>query len=361
MRRYPFLRDAVEPHCVLRDTEFVAASGESVRLHLPRPLAVYSRTVLNGLLLGRAERAGAAVVAEHVLGFGRSGQGWELKTRQGRYTCDYLVLAAGGRTGLRRQLAPSFGPSDLMLSFGYYLPGTHGLLRVQFFENFEGYAWAFPRPGHLSVGIAAKASESSMADLKQRLHAFMRRFNYGPSEHERAPIFSHVLPALGRESWRTLRLGGPGWALIGDAAGLADPITGEGISFAMRSGELLARAILDGDPQSYPERVRADFGRKLAFGARLARRFYHGTFFGEPTTTRMIQYARRSQAFRRLLENLIDGSQSYPSLAAQVCWAFVRWGGDSGFGIRSRALPPAPGWNNRHEEFSTECQPLGRP
>jgi len=323
-------------------------------------LAVYSRSVLNSLLLGRAESAGAEVIGERVLGFERTGQGWELRTRGGRYACDYLVLAAGARTSLRQRLAPPFSPSDLMLSFGYYLPGTDGLLRVQFFADFEGYAWAFPRPGHLSVGVASKASKSSMADLKQRLNAFMRRFGYSSGESESAPVFSHVLPSLDRESWRTLTLGGPGWALAGDAGGLVDPITGEGIFFAMRSGELLAQAILDGAPQRYPELVRRDFGRKLAFGARLAGRFYHGTFRGEPTTTRMIQYARRSQAFRRLLENLIDGSQSYPTLAAQVCWAFVRWAGEVGLGIGSGPFPPAAGRGDSRQEFSTECQPLAR-
>jgi len=38
----------------------------------------------------------------------------------------------------------------------------------------------------------------------------------------------------------------------------------------------------------------------------------------------MVDYARRSQAFRRLMQDLIDGSQTYPSLAARVCWTFIR-------------------------------------
>ncbi|HXJ94865.1 MAG TPA: NAD(P)/FAD-dependent oxidoreductase [Terriglobia bacterium] len=370
LRRYPFLLDATEPHTLIRDAEFVAANGDAVRLQLARPLAIYSRSVLNSLLLDRACEAGAEVIAERVLGFERRGDGWELQSRNGRYFCDRLILAAGARTALRRRLLPDFGPDDFIQTFGYYAPGGDGPVRVQFFENFEGYAWAFPRPDHLSIGIAGKIGASAMAGLKSRLHAFMRAFGYDsdaalkslcedsrrsgdvpiagsgkstgsavrtpPLQRDgrvftqtlRAPIFSHVLPTLSRASWKNLTLAGPGWALAGDAAGLVDPITGEGIYFAMRSGELLADSILEGVPERYPERVRRDFVRKLAFGARLSHRFYLGTFLGESSVTRMIEYARRSRAFRQLMQDLIDGSQTYPSLAARVCWTFVRSFGD---------------------------------
>jgi flavin-dependent dehydrogenase len=328
LRRYPFLIEAAEPHTLIRDAEFVAANGDSVRLQLARPLAIYSRSVLNELLLGRAREAGAEVIGERVLGFERTLQGWELRTRGRRHRCDRLILAAGARTALRRRLLPDFGPDDFIQTFGYYAPGTGGPVRVQFFENFEGYAWAFPRTDHSSIGIAGKMGVASMAGLKRRLHDFMRAFGYDSDDALKAPIFSHLIPTLSRSSWKSLTLAGPGWALAGDAAGLVDPITGEGIYFAMRSGELLADSILKGVPENYPERVRRDFVGKLAFGARLSHRFYLGTFLGESCVTLMVEYARRSRAFRQLMQDLIEGSQTYPSLAARVCWTFVRSFGD---------------------------------
>jgi geranylgeranyl reductase family protein len=328
LRRYPFLLDVGKPHTLIRDAEFVAANGDSVRLQLARPLAIYSRSVLNNLLLERARQAGAEVIADRVLGFERTPQGWKLKSRNGQYACDQLILAAGARTALRRRLLPDFGADDFIQTFGYYVPSTDGPVRVQFFKNFEGYAWAFPRPDHLSIGIAGKIGVSAISGLKSRLQAFMRAHGYDSDAALRAPIFSHVLPTLSRASWHALTLVGSRWALAGDAAGLVDPITGEGIYFAMRSGELLADSILEGALQSYPERVRRDFVRKLAFGARLSHRFYLGTFLGESSVTRMIEYARRSRPFRKLLQDLIEGSQTYPSLAARVCWTFVRSFGD---------------------------------
>src|SRR5215472_5765055 len=75
LRRYPFLLDAVEPHTLIREAEFVAANGDSVSLQLARPLAVYSRSVLNHLLLDRARGAGAEVISERVLGFDRTPEG----------------------------------------------------------------------------------------------------------------------------------------------------------------------------------------------------------------------------------------------------------------------------------------------
>lgn len=336
LQRYPFLLDAVASRSLIYDTEFVAANGEAVRLCLSRPVAVYSRSALNTILLERARAAGAQVIPERVLGFESTAHGWQLESRGGRYACDHLVLAAGGRTALRQRLAPPLAAKDLVLTFGYYLPCAENLLRVQFLEGCEGYAWAFPRPDHLSVGVAAKLGELSMTSLKQRLHDFMLRFGYG--EPAAAPLFSHVLPALGPQSWRHLKLAGPRWSLAGDAAGLADPITGEGIYFAMRSGELVAESILAGTPENYPRRVWRDFGRKLAFGSHLVRRFYRGTFLGEVCTTRMIQYARRSRAFRKLMEDLIDGSQSYPTLALRVGWSLACLVGNLAFG--SESLPP---------------------
>ncbi len=326
LERYPFLLEAAEPHFLTRDCEFVAGNGDAARFTMRRPLAIYSRRVLNGLLLDRARQAGAELVVDRVVDLHRTserpGGEWELRTPQGgRFACDLVVIAAGGRTTLRRQLAPQFTPDDLLLTFGYYVPGSADLLRVQFFDGFEGYAWAFPRPDHLSVGIAANARRSSMADLKQRLHSFMEQYGYDGKE---APIFSHVLPVLSRHSWKQMKLAGPGWSLIGDAAGLADPITGEGIYFAMRSGELLAEALAEGAPYTYPRRVWSDFGSRLAFGALLTHRFYLGNFLGEPCTTRMIQLARRTTAFRHLLQDLIDGVVSYRTLAPRVCWTFVR-------------------------------------
>jgi flavin-dependent dehydrogenase len=315
LRRYPFLAEAASGAKLLHNAEFIAATGTAMCFHLRAPLAIYSRATLNRLLLRRAEAAGAEIVNDRIVELRRRDAGWEITGRGKTYRADFVVLAAGARTRLRQTLTDDFLPRDFMLTFGYYLPGPCELLRVQFFEKFEGYAWAFPRPDHVSVGIGAKVEEGTMAALRERLGAFMRKSGYAPDPER---IFSHVLPSLSVESWGNLRLAGQGWALAGDAGGLVDPVTGEGIYYAMRSGELLAEALLEGIPQLYPERVRNDFGRSLALGARMARMFYHGEFLGGGVTTRMIEFGARSRKLLEVVQDLIAGSQSYAGLIGRL-------------------------------------------
>jgi len=315
LTRYPFLSPAIGEAKPVREVEFVAANNVSLRFQLRNPLAVYSRSGLNGLLLRRAQSAGAEVVEDRIIELRLVGPGWEVLGKRGHYKGDYLILAAGARTRLRDQLTEDFGPHDFMLTFGYYVPGHDDLMRVQFFEDFEGYVWAFPRATHLSVGICGKVGEDRMAGLRERLHGFMRRFGYSC---EGARVYGHLLPALSVESWGGLRLGGPGWALAGDAAGLVDPITGEGIYYAMRSGELLSQSLLEGLPELYPERVHEEFGKSLALGARLARTFYYGEFLGGAVPTRMVEFGARSRRILEVIQDMLGGSQSYLRLAAKL-------------------------------------------
>ena len=329
LRRYPFLAEATDAHAAVHDAELVAANGAAVRMRLPQPLAIYSRATLNGMLLRRAQKAGAEIVADRIVDFARADprlseprtsesgtlSRWRLEGRDGTYVADYLIVAAGARSRLRSRLAEPFSARDFMLTFGYYVPARDTLLRVQFFEDFEGYAWSFPRPDHLSLGICGKMRKTTMPELRRCLHRFASQFGY---DYDGAPVFSHLLPALSTASWGDLRLSGGDWALAGDAAGLVDPVTGEGIYFAMRSGELLAEALLADAPETYEERVWRDFGRRLALGSRLAHLFYHDDFLGAPSTTRLVQLAARSRSFMVLLEDLIDGSQSYAGLASRL-------------------------------------------
>jgi flavin-dependent dehydrogenase len=335
LRKYPFLAEAAGGAKLLHDAEFIAATGAAMRFRLRSPLAIYSRATLNHLLLRRAEDAGAEVVADRIVALRRGDSGWELDGRGRTYRADFVVLAGGARSRLRQVLTEDFAARDFMLTFGYYLPVPCELLRVRFYEKFEGYAWAFPRPDHVSVGIGAKMSEGTMPELRARLGMFMQKSGY-PPDPER--IYSHLLPSLSVESWGKLRLAGQGWALAGDAGGLVDPVTGEGIYYAMRSGELLAETLLEDLPQAYPERVRNDFGRSLALGARLGRMFYHGEFLGGGVTTRMIEFGTHSRKLLEVMQDLIEGSQSYLGLFARLQMGMARTLLETGLGRVRKAL-----------------------
>jgi geranylgeranyl reductase family protein len=321
LRRYPFLAEVTGHGKSVRDAEFVAPEGASVCFRLRQPLVIYARCTLNQMLLRAAEEAGAQIIPDRILGFRRAGWRWELQGQRGTYAADFLVLAAGARSRLRRLFVEDFGAGDFMLTLGYFVPSSDDLLRIQFFPDFEGYAWAFPRVDHLSVGICGKVGKNRMSALRERLQGFIERFGYST---QNAPIYSHLLPALTVESWNNLRLAGTGWALAGDAAGLVDPVTGEGIYYAMRSGELLAESLLAEAPELYPARVWEEFGKALALGARLARLFYYGDFLGEAVTTRLVEFGAKSHKFLEVIQDLIEGSQSYLGLTARLYLGLTR-------------------------------------
>ena len=311
LERYPFLLDGTLEKKLIRRAELIAPSGRRAVFDLTRPLALYSRAALNDFLLRRAEAAGARVVPARVTAATANGA-VRLRTTQGEFAGDFLVIATGARNALALP-GDSWRPGqrDLELTFGYYLPDEDDRLRVQFLDNFEGYLWSFPRADHLAVGVCARMSRHPSAELKEKLHRFLAA--------EDIPLtggtaYSHLLPALERDSWKHLPLGGPGWARAGDAAGLVDPITGEGIYYALRSGELLAEALEAGRPENYPALVEKDFACELGCAARWQPTFYRGRWLGQSTTERMIAAAGRSRRFRRLVDDLFAGSQGYRGL-----------------------------------------------
>src|SRR5436309_15204206 len=97
-----------------------------------------------------------------------------------------------------------------------------------------------------------------------------------------ASFYSHLLPSLATGSWKKNRVAGEGWMAVGDAAGLVDPITGEGLYYAIRSADLAARAMLneagEAAAANYRRLLRRDFAADLEFGSRLAKRVFHGRF-----------------------------------------------------------------------------------
>jgi flavin-dependent dehydrogenase len=320
LRRFPFLLEPALGARRIGQGEFVASTGESIRLPLRRPIAVCSRSVLNRRLLERAERSGAEVVVDRIVRLQRRAAGWGLMGRKRSYEADYLVLAAGARSRLRAALVPDPAPKDFMLTFGYFVPGADDLLRVQFLNDFEGYAWAFPRADHLSVGICARVGQERMAELQAHLHRFMEAFDYC---RRGARMYAHLLPSPTFTTLSEQRLAGDGWALAGDAGGLADPLTGEGIYFAMRSGELLGECLLAGEVAAYPQRVWEECASHLAHAARLGGLFYRSSIFGRSLSTRMIQLCCRSDLVRDLLQDLVEGTQPYAGLLPRLYHSFA--------------------------------------
>ncbi len=111
---------------------------------------------------------------------------------------------------------------------------------------------------------------------------------------------------------------GEGWAVTGDSAGLVDPITGEGLYYALRSADLCAQALLDGREQEYQAALEKEILPELQLAARVSQRFYRGDVFGESVAERMVALTSQSENFRSLMSDLFAGIQGYHDLRARL-------------------------------------------
>jgi len=297
----------------------------------PRFGVVRTRYDFDNLLVGRAIKAGAAfregveakkpliddggVVTGAVLE--QDGETTEVRAR-------YVIAADGassrfaGHAGVRRDETRPLG----IAARRYY---RSPLPQEPVFESFlnlwdhgglmPGYGWIFPvGDGILNVGAGLLNTFKSFKDVSARKVFDVFLHNIPPEweineDTAMGPILSGPIPmGLNR---RPLAL--PGLLLVGDAGGLTNPFNGEGIAYAMESGELAAELIVDSltrarpaIAQMYPSVLRERYGRYYSAG----RLWVH--MIGNPTFMRLaVKYAiPRKTAMRfalRFLANLTDG------------------------------------------------------
>jgi flavin-dependent dehydrogenase len=315
LAQWPFLRDAQVGRNWISDCELIAPSGSPVRFDLEQQIAIFSRLQLNGLLLDRARDAGAQLVRERALQIVESSGSWKVRTAHASYHADFVVLAAGARNSLRTRFAAPLGPENFMVAAGYYIPGNHHTVQIKFIKGLHGYMWVFPRADHFSAGICGRMQGKSTTELRRILEASLPEFGLNL---DGANFYAHIIPSLTANALRKTSFAGKGWAMIGDAAGFVDAITGEGLYYALRSAELLADALLADDPEKYTALVTEDFLPELEHAARIADRFYTGKWMGGPVPERMIQLTQLSPRFREIMRDLFSGSQAYSDLRKRV-------------------------------------------
>jgi flavin-dependent dehydrogenase len=311
--QYPYLVENDTPKRLVTDTMLAAPHVGEFKMSLTRPLVIYSRLDLNGMLLRRAEAAGAEIEKERVLGLDRLSSGWQIRTRSGRIAADYCVVATGARNPLR-DVGTKWTAQDTMYALGYFVPTDQAHIDIQFLPRLEGYIWVFPRAGHLSVGICGKGEPAQC--LRARLERYMDERGI---TRKNATFYGHMLPALERQGWRDNRVAGDGWVAVGDAGGLVDPITGEGLYYAVRSGDLASQVVLadqelETSAERYRQLIERDFGHDLTYGAGLAKRVFCGAILFKAVPTRMIDFMKRSPKFCEIMQDLFSGTQPYLEL-----------------------------------------------
>jgi flavin-dependent dehydrogenase len=360
LKAWPHLLEAVGR--TIDELDMYSPSGKHLHLKLDEPFAVYSRIAFDTFLRERARTAGAQVFAEKIAGrgFKKSSEGWIVRTQSGaEFSCAWLVGADGANSPIAKKLAGPLPPAEMEVAFGYRAPlpdDGDAATVVAFLPKWVGYAWAFPRVDHVSFGIATTQDAFDHEALDRLLWDFMVSYydvaryrtasgsDRVPSHNRNAAMklwkksngavssdtqqvraelkksaerYAARIPGLEPRTWDTRHACGEHWALLGDAAGFADPVTGEGIYYALRAAELFADAYLSGLPLNYEKLWRQDFGRELQRASQMRRKFY-GNFWGAPFTERMIEFARGHRGIRKVLGQLVAGDQGYTDLKRKL-------------------------------------------
>jgi geranylgeranyl reductase family protein len=333
LREFAFLRDAQANKQIVSTVRVIGASGREVAVHPKSDFAIYARAELDRLMRKQALDAGARFVCARVARIAQVAGQWELKTQDGAlYSCDFLVGADGATSKLRPKLGVEFQPCDFFYGLGWHIKTDNSTdwdaarVDIKYLQSGTGYIWAFPRTDHISYGIAAKYQERTPAQLKAELLDLMElqlpaiAREIKTATHHTTPhatFYGAMIPSLEATSWDRLQVSGENWALIGDAAGFVDPLTGEGIYYAIKSAALLAEAILT-RTRDYEAMWRAEFGDEMRRAAAMIPRFYRGKFAGQPFTERVIQFARHHRGVRDTLNDLIAGEQGYLGLKRRL-------------------------------------------
>jgi geranylgeranyl reductase family protein len=288
----------------------VELSGDS--LGYP-PLVVACRRDFDKALLSAAIAAGAEHQPVRVTGVRSTAAGWTIETRHGATEARWVVGADGANSLVRRHVARAFSREELSIATGYFIHGRSSRdIVVSFEDEPAGYLWSFPRPDHLAVGICAQADQSSSSALRAQVDRWIAQNLVPGGALER---YSWPIPSLGERSLARERSTGPGWILVGDAAGLVDPITREGIYFALQSADIAADALIRGAhvEAEYLDRLRSEIHGELARAARLKARFFQPRVIGL-----LVNTLGRSARIRGVMADLVAGRQPYDGLRRRL-------------------------------------------
>jgi len=290
---------AVERQCAVAEVNLLPYGYHfESRRHVP-VVSMTMRAEFDWLLVDAARQAGARIVYPcEVRGITWCTDEARLDTTAGSLYARFVIAADGAAGHLarfggfhdKRIMAPALEwevtvPPEILVRFGQAARFDIGAVS-------NGYGWVFPKREHLSVGVCVLHSPcSGRRSLKQALQDYLAAAGVAPVLS--AQKHGYVIPLTPREG----PLGCQRMLLVGDAAGLARDLSGEGIGPAIRSGRLAAAAAADfvrrgTDLDGYARQIVALYGR------------------GEPGWLER-QIGRLPQAAGRLIVRLALGSSFF--------------------------------------------------
>jgi geranylgeranyl reductase family protein len=249
-------------------------------------LTMVTREEFDAALADRARQEGA-VLREHTLvrGIDQEGDVATVRLAGGSAVTAQVVIGADGSSGVAaRHVGAEFAQVDLGLELEIAVPPAvarqwAGRVLLDWGKLPASYAWVFPKGDVLTVGVIAARGKGPAT--REYLREFTGRLGLGGYEAVRDS--GHLTRC--RTDGSPLRRGRV--ILAGDAAGLLEPWTREGISFALRSGALAGEFAAKGDPGGYVAAVNATLVPEMRAGRMLLSAFTrHPGMFHSALATR---------------------------------------------------------------------------
>jgi geranylgeranyl reductase family protein len=264
--------------------EFTFRQKERFVLDSPGPLVyTVNRRNFDEMLTRRAQAAGCQVRdGEPVQGLNKSRSLLWVSTPRGEYGARILVGADGvsgavaklGHFRRKRQIISTV-QSELRMDpedFDRY----RGRIWIGFGWVRYGYAWAFPKRNHLSVGMGAAVGGGRGRDFRSAFRFLLRSLF---PQHQNVPVASFPISLGGiKQNLVQGRM-----LLVGEAGSLVHPVTAEGIYYAIKSAQLAAGVIDDflrgraSSLQPYQRLVNEKMGSFFRKS-----RIFSGLFYGLP-------------------------------------------------------------------------------
>jgi flavin-dependent dehydrogenase len=194
----------------------------------------------------------------------------------GATPCDVrarLVIAADGRASKLAAAAglSRFAHAPRRWAFGAYFGDVAGMsARGEMHVRRGGYVGVAPLPGGIAnVCVVTDSAEQSRGRMGQA-ETIASVLRSDPALHERFARARQLSPvtSLGPLAVDAIGAGRAGLLLAGDAAGFIDPMTGDGMRFAIRGGELAALAALDELTSGSPAHAQLWAVRRREFGSK---------------------------------------------------------------------------------------------
>jgi len=310
----PFdISDTIERECPQINISLLGSNLSFKTIHTKSIISMIMRDSFDRLLAESARAAGTRIeYATKVHNLNMESDHVTVSCDKGIFRSGFVICATGAVNRLlktneftdQRYLIPAI-EYEVHVPFADFLK-LKDTVRFDFDIIPSGYAWIFPKKEHLSIGLLNIGRGGK--NLHHLMQAYLQRLNINHIESvERHGFMIPVSPrpALVYQN-RIL--------LVGDAAGVADPLTAEGISSAIQTGIAAARAIIDGAAEvqkvasAYKSHVYNTFHHELRISRFIARIFYHNPRL----RTSLLRH--HAANLTKAMIKIFDGEATYKSL-----------------------------------------------